>query len=423
MNLLSFFLLGLALLLILSFAKKGTDIFSPARLFSIVWLFLIGLSLLKLSRYQFEWSWFSWLVIFTTIFSFLLGTFVVYVINFNSRVNSISFIRVIQSEYYSINTYSIFKVILLLFLAYIISYIVIYLVVGFIPAFTPRPNLVRAKWGMFGFGLLIHLTPIILFLAIVFWMRYKNLDRKIIVGLLFLITFGTFFLLYQRFSLVFGMVLAFVYLYYGSKYVTLKNFLVFIVPLIAIIFGLSTIREGQLFIIYLHYLSQMKFPVKYAIFTEPYMYLVMNIENFAYAIEKLKFHTYGLYSFDFLFALSGLKHFLKEYFGITDFPALRSVFYNTYTLFFVYYRDFGLIGSFIFPFLIGMIASHFYYYMRRFPNIHTISFYGMWVCAILFSFFVPLLSWLHFVFDMFVVYFSTKYIHLKSSYKPMEIKI
>lgn len=402
-----------------TFTVKGTDYFSPGRLFALVWIVVLGLSLFKFSRFQFSWSWYSWLVILTSVISFLLGVFVVYVLNFGKKVYSISMMRYSQMYDYEINTFSLYKITLLLFLIYMISYLVIYSVVGFIPAFTPRPNLVRAKWGMFGFGLFIHLTPIIIFLVIVYLLRHKGMNKKIILSLVFLITFLTFLLLYQRFSLVFAFVLALVYLYYGTTKVSFKNVMIFVVPVIVIIFGLSTLRESQFFIYLLHHLSRMKYSIKYAIFTEPYMYLVMNVENFAYAIEKIKFHTYGLYSFDFLLAITGLKHFLKEYFGVSDFPALLSVFYNTYTMFFVYYRDFGLIGSFLFPFGLGFFVSHFYYKMRFNPNFHTISFYGMLVIAIIFSYFIPLFTWLHFVFDLFVVYIISRYIHEKSVYTKL----
>jgi len=409
----------LFLMILLTFTVKGTDYFSPGRLFSLVWVTVLGLSLFKFSRFQFDWSWYSWTVIITSIISFLLGIYVVYVLNFGKKTNSITSIRFNQMHLYEINTYSIFKITIFLFLIYFISYIVIYAVVGYIPAFTPKPNLTRAKWGMFGFGLFIHLTPIIIFLVIVYYLRHRGMNKKIFMTLILLITFLSFFLLYQRFSLVFAFVLALLYFYYGTNKVNFKNILVFVLPVIVIIFGLSTLRESQFYIFILHKLSRMKFPIKYAIFTEPYMYLVMNVENFAYAIEKLKFHTYGFYSFDFLLAITGLKHFLKEYFNISDFPALRSVFYNTYTMFFVYYRDFGLIGSFFFPFTLGFIVSHFYYKMRKYPNFHTISFYGMLVIAIIFSYFIPLFTWLHFVFDLFVVYFISRYIHEKSLVKNL----
>ncbi|RCK72889.1 MAG: putative TRANSMEMBRANE PROTEIN [Ignavibacteriae bacterium] len=393
---------------------KRTDIFSPARLFSLVWVFVLGLCSLKLSRFQYDWSIYSWYVLLITLTSFLLGTFVVYVLNFGKNIPTIPIIREIQSQKIKVNTYTIFKTIVFLFFIYIISYIIIYSIVDFLPAFSKKPHLNRATWGVFGFGLFIHLTPIIIFLSIAYFIHHKNLTRKFIITNIFLITFISFILLEQRFGLVFAIILAFVYLYYSSTKISIKNFLLSVIPIIAIIYGLTTLRESKYFIYYLYYLSNMKYSINYALFTEPYMYIVMNVENFAYAIEKTIHHTYGFYSFDFILALSGLKHFLKEYFGFNDFPALRTALYNTYSMFFIYYRDFGLIGSFIFPFLLGILISHAYYKMRYNPNFHTISLYAILVIGIIFSYFIPLFSWLYFIFDVLVIYFISRYIQQKS---------
>lgn len=409
-----YFFLTLLIFIVLTYFKKGSDVFAPSRLFILIWTIVLGLTLFKFSKFQFQWNSYSWFVILLSLISFLLGNYVVYVLNFYEKSNSISRIRNENFSKIYLEENVFYRMIVSLFLVYFISYLVIYSVTGFIPAFTSRPNFTRTKWGMFGFGLFIHLTPIILYLIGAFFILYRNKLKKFILALLFILTFFSFFLLYQRFALVIAFIMILNYLYYTTTKINIKNVFIFSIPLIAIIFGLSTLREGNLFIYYLYVTSKMNFPIKYAIFTEPYMYLVMSVENFAYAVEKLKYHTYGLYSFDFILALSGLKHWIKEYWFISDFPSLLSIFYNTYTMFFIYYRDFGLIGSFLFPFMIGFLISHFYYKMRKLPNLNTISVYGILLTAILFSFFIPLLSWLYFVFDIIIIYTVTNFIIKKS---------
>ncbi len=395
---------------ILTLFVKNSDLFSPSKVFILLWSLILFLSQLKLSYYQFEWNSYSWFVIILSLISFLLGCFVVYTLNFLKKTYTINSGRIIQIENEVLRERRLRTSIVILFLAYIISYLVIWSIVGYIPAFTARPNITRVGWGMFGFGLFIHLTPLIIYLIVVYWLRFKNMMVKLRFLLIALITFFSFFLLYQRFSLVIAIILSIVYIYYATTKFSFKNFLIFFIPLVLIIFGLSTIRESELFIYYLYYLSNMKISMKYAAITEPYMYLVMSVENFAYAVERLQYHTYGLYTFDFITALSGLKHTLKEYLFISDFPHLLSPFYNTYTTFFVFYRDFGLIGSFLFPFLIGFVTSILYYRMRFNPNLHTISTYGMLLIIIIFSFFIPLITWLYYIFDFSVIYITTKMI-------------
>lgn len=417
MELINIILASLFIFLVLTYFSQSSDKFSPARLLSIIWVIVLFLAQLKLSYYQFEWGLYSWFVISISIISFLMGCYVVYSLNFRKSVLTINQMRILLNRVDALNENKFFFWTNILFLAYIISYLVIWAIVGYIPAFTAHPNFTRVGWGIFGFGLFIHLTPIILYFVVVFWIKFKTLSKRIILFLIGLITFGSFFLLYQRFSLVIGIILSLVYIYYGTTKFNFKNFILFAIPLALIIFGLSTLRESELFIYYLHYISNMKTSLKYAAITEPYMYLVMSAENFAFAVEKLENHTYGLYTFDFITALSGLKHTLKEYLYISDFPHLLSPFYNTYTTFFIFYRDFGLLGSFVFPFLIGFVSSHLYYRMRINPNFHTISVYGMLVIIIVFSFFIPLITWLYFVFDFTVVYIVTKLIMENSNDK------
>jgi oligosaccharide repeat unit polymerase len=109
-----------------------------------------------------------------------------------------------------------------------------------------------------------------------------------------------------------------------------------------------------------------------------------------------------------VFALSGLKHWLSEYLALQEFPFIVSGMYNTYTMFFVYYRDFGLLGLFFFPFLLGCIISTAYYQIHRTPTLQGISVYGMFASVIIFSFFVPIITFLHFAFNFFIIFVVTK---------------
>ena len=175
-------------------------------------------------------------------------------------------------------------------------------------------------------------------------------------------------------------------------------------------YGVSTLRASNLFLEYLYYGGKMKFGKEFAIFTEPYMYVVMNLENFANAVNKLSNFSFGFYTFDFVLALTGLKHLLLDYGSFQSFPFIVDSSYNTYTMFFVYYRDFSLIGSFIFPFSLGLGIYGSYFHLKRKPNLNSISLYGVFVFVILFSFFIPMLSWLHFVYNLTIIYLISKHV-------------
>ncbi|HMN25929.1 MAG TPA: O-antigen polymerase, partial [Ignavibacteriaceae bacterium] len=204
-----------------------------------------------------------------------------------------------------------------------------------------------------------------------------------------------------------------VLLYYGSFKLKASYIFVIISILIIVIYGISDLRAGDLFIEILYYTGQMKFNKSFAIFTEPYMYITMNLENFAFSVEKLTDYTFGYYSFDFFLALTGLKHWIAEYSNLNPLPYLVNPGYNTYTMFFVYYRDFGIIGSLFFPLILGISSYVIYLKMLFKPNINSVSLYGIVTFVIIFSFFIPMLNWLHFVYNIALIQFLTKIITLE----------
>lgn len=421
MSIITIIFFSIAFFVALSYLTKNSDLFSPARLFIFVWSIIISLTELKLSWLQKEWGLFSWTMLFISLISMLLGMFIVYVINYNQPLHSVNSIK----QYLVSNKYDstrILKVVIYLFLAYIVSYIVIYLVVGFIPLFTNDPNTARTKWSLFGFGLIIHLAPAVIYFALLYYLHVKNKKNvKILLAFIILVTLGTFILLLQRFTLVITIVLLVVMLYYGTK--KFKGSYLFAISsaFVLLIYSISTIRTSEFFILYLYKEAKMKYSKSLAFLTEPYMYISMNLENFANSVKHYESHTYGYFTFDFILALAGLKHTIAKTYYFEEFPFIVNKSFNTYTMFFVYYRDFGVWGLVLFPFAIGFAISSIYYWMRKNPSLHSISVYGMCVFVILFTFFIPMLSWLHFVMNIIVIYIFSKIINRNQKFDFQKI--
>lgn len=393
--------------LIYSLTFRDTDVLSPGRIVLIVWSLAIGLTDLKLSYLQTEWTFYSWYILLLSVFSLLIGVFVVYVINVNKPLVSINSYRsIFKNE--NINRNKLFYITILLFVIYLISYFVSYLVTGVIPLFTLRPDLVRTTWGIFGFGLFIQTSPTIIYFSLIsFYLNKEKKTYRYFSFFIFLSTFITYFFLLQRFNLIFGIILFGIFLYYNTNILNFKRVIIFSLIIIVLLYGISEVRTSKWVVNLLYYISKMKYSVKYAIFTEPYMYVVMNLENFARAVTKVEHFTFGYFTFDFIMALSGLKHWIAEYASIDNLPFLNSGF-NTYSMFFYYYRDFGPVGVGIIPFIIGYGISSIYYRMRNNFNINSISLYGLFAFVLMFSFFIPILSWLNFVFNLLIIYFVTK---------------
>ncbi len=399
-------------LLLVSFLKKESDPFSPGRLFLLIWFFAIGLTDLKLSQLQIQWTSFSWTMLYLALFSFLTGIFIVYVVNFNKPLDRIIYIRYKISNY-PINSNLLYRYIIILFMVYLISFFISYLVIGFLPYFTKYPGLARTDWGIFGFGLLIQAFPSIIYMIVLYYLvSKKHTLKKIILALVFGVTFISYGFFLQRYYIIFVIIVSAISLYYCSRLINFKNVLIITAIVVSIIYSMTFIRLSTAIANYLYYLSRMKFSIKYAFLTEPYMYIVMNLENFANAVDKMQKFTYGIFSFDFLFALTGIKHPLVEYLHLSEYPNIVSINFNTYTMFFIYYRDFGVIGLALIPLFIGMIISMAYYNMRRNPNLNTISMYAILAFVIIFSFFVPIISFLHFMFNLLIIFIVTKTITL-----------
>src|SRR3989339_402845 len=403
MSWISVFCFGLFLLLLISLFKKGTDVFSPARLFIIIWSFAIGLTDLKLSRYQITWTNFSWIMIIISLFSMLTGMFIVYVVNIDKSIIKIDIIRN-SFKNKSFNSSKLFWYVIVLFFAYIISYIVSALVIGFIPYFTLFPGVARNDWGIFGFGLFVQSFPALIYFIILYFIITKGQKKqKIILAFILIVTCLTYAFLLQRYYVVFAIILSAISMYYLTNLLSVKNVLIISAIILIIIFSMTFIRLTGAIANYLYYLSDMKFSVKYSLLTEPYMYVAMNLENFAYSVDKVNNFTYGIFSFDFVFALAGIKHQMIEYLRLPKYPFLISNNYNTYTMFFIYYWDFGILGLGLIPMMLGTLISNFYYKMRKNPDLSTISIYSIFSFVIIFSFFIPIISFLHFAFNFLLI--------------------
>jgi len=377
--------------------KRDADFISPARVFGFAWSIVFGLANLKLSRLQLDWTLSDWGYVLMGPISFLLGLFVIHMMYVGSRMQSINEIRqTLRNQ--KIDDSRLFNLIITAFVAYLIGYIVISIVKGPVPLFAPNPSAARTSFFIFGFGLLPHTMPVIVFFSIVYHLLARdNLFRKRILKAIVFITILTYLFLLQRYQLIMASVTMFTLIYYVTRYLRFRTVMSFVTVGIIIIYSISTLRAGKIIQLALYKDSLMKFDHKYAIFTEPYMYLVMNVENFVHSVSKLDHHTFGYYTFNFTLALTGLKHWIEEYFGIVDTPYVFSG-YNTYTLFWTFYRDFGVLGISFVPLALGLVVGSVYHAMRRNPTVGLVSFYSIIVFVMGLSFFINLLGYLWFIY-------------------------
>lgn len=390
-------------LLLISAFRKDADVFSPGRVFLLVWTLVFGLTELKFSRLQGTWTTAVWLQVLLGPLAFATGIFMTFAINIRTSLLTPGQIR-LRWHTATVDGDRLFWLVVVLFLLYFLAFAVILFIKRVTPPlFSARPDIARLEFTMFGIGLFLHNVAPIMFLSAVYGVSVEGRrTRKWLLTVLSVLAAITYFTLLQRFQLMMGAAMIIVLVYYATRHLRWTTVLPYALGAVGLFYWVSTLRSAmQFFVLYLYRESKMTMPKAYAWITEPYMYVVMNVENLARGIARLEHHTFGYYSMNFLFSISGLKHWVESYFAVDDTPFLVSG-YNTYTSFWVYYRDFGVAGVALFPLLTGIIVGTIYYRMRRTPTLTLLCLYSLCVFLMLFSFFNNPLTLLWFVYSLAV---------------------
>jgi oligosaccharide repeat unit polymerase len=401
---------GICLGIVLFCFRREADILSPGRVFGFVWSLAIGLADLKLSRLQQTWSLEGWVLLLIGISSFLAGTSIAYVLNLGKKLVPISAMRRLLRQEEVVER-RLFWFIVVGVGIYTVSYLVIFLAKGWLPVFVVGTRLSRVEFYVFGFGVLLNSTAFIVFLTVVYHLLVRGRRaEKIFLTSITLIALGSYFLLLQRFQIIMAAIVCFTLLYYATSNIKPRNVLFMFLVVSAFFYWISTLRYRhlELLTMYLYSTAKMKFSAAYAFLTEPYMYMVMNLENFVRAVSRLDHHTYGYFTFDFLVSVTGLEKWLGQYFAIDRMPYLNSG-YNTYSAFWVFYRDFGAAGLALIPFVLGLSISLLYYRMRSTPTIKNVTAYGVMVFVMFISFFVFPISFLWFLYNMLALYWGLRW--------------
>jgi oligosaccharide repeat unit polymerase len=395
--------LGVCSAIVFSSLWRDSDLLSPARVFSFTWAVAIGLASLKLSALQHQWSQESWLLLLLGVGAFLCGTFVVYLLHLRAPLLPVQQMRVVLAHH-KVDEKRLFALIVVSVLVYFVSYAVIYLVKGFLPIFVAGTRIARTEFYVFGFGVLINSTAFISFFSLLYWVYCKeNRRKRLFVALLAVLSLGSYFLLLQRFQVIMAAVVCISFLYYATRSIRMRHVVIVGLTVTIFFFWISSLRVTQAFTTYMYNISKMKLPRDLALLTEPYMYFAMNLENFARTVDRLDHHTYGYFTFDFITALTGLKYWVVDYFSLDRTPYLISG-YNTYSALWYFYRDFGVVGVAVIPFVLGFGIAMLYYEMRQRPTISKIVAYGIMLFVMIISFFHFPIAFLWFEYNLLMFY-------------------
>jgi len=409
MNLISYISFAISLFVLITFFFKKSDVLSPVRIFVFIWAFVIGITNLKLSYLQHEWQPIEWINILIGPVAFVVGAAIVYALYVNQKIWVIDSLRE-NREIMKVDMDKLFKAITLLFILFVIGYIAIVIKVGTVPILSSRPGKIRAMFSMFGVGLFLHNVVLIVFFSAIYFIYEKNNKaKKYWLGFFSFASFMLYAITLQRYQLFLSIFMVLVLLYYTTFRIKFRMMFIFSVIIIVFFLAVSSVRAGELIVFVLYKFAKMKFSPKYALFTEPYMYFAMNLENFGRSILRLENFTYGYYTFDFITAITGIKHWIEKYFALNETPFLNSDF-NTYSAMFNYYRDFGTLGVTLIPLIGGAALNALYYSFRKNPTLLKLAFFGMFLFGIAFSFFNSPFGFLWYVYNLAVIFFVFLYV-------------
>lgn len=421
MPLISYACLIIFLVTLLTGLRRDADFLSPARVFILLWSFVIGITDLKLSFLQSNWTYYNWFLVLLGLTTFILGIYISFIINLNNPVLTIDAIR-LKNRNIKINENFLYKFIVIYFILYVIAYIIEWQVEGYIPLISAQPEMARKMYGIFGVHLIVQSINVILFLILEYFIFIRaNKSKKFFLFFILIITTVTFALLLQRYNFIMLILMGISLFYYSGRKVNVRTFVIFAAIIISFVYGIQTLRESNLFLSYFYYLSDMKFSPRYAELTIPYMYISMNLETFVKYSSQLDHHSYGFFTLDFLTALAGVKHYILEYFNFEKFKSING--YNTYPFYWPYFYDFGIAGLAIIPFILGFIFSEFYYLLRKYPSLVTLSLYSVVFSVIAISYTSDPLTRLDMMYNFVIIVLVQIFIEKKSLLKINNYKV
>ena len=362
----SVIMISLAIFLYIKEIKYTNRIINVRGLFALGFIGGFGVSLLKLSKLANDYSIMTFVVVFTSYFAVYLGTF--YKNKNDGKSDNIpnSKIFAAGNDDKIRNGKKILPediLMILLFTFSFASFMIEVMILKFIPVFTVNTPHAYSTFHVF---MIHYITTFYSFIPCFALCNYfKNPNRQmnkiwIVVSYVYVIIMAI--LMVSRSRLILCIVLSiFIIIIYKQN--DLKNILsnkknLLLILMLSILFlGLYviiTINRAH-DIEYLNGIFEMKNENMPIFITQPYMYIAQNFENLNYMINNIFRFTFGRRVLYPLFTLTLIKKFFPLVLDAPTYIIKEEL--STLTIVYDFYYDFGLVGVFIFCFLIGYIGK------------------------------------------------------------------
>lgn len=401
-------MISLAIFLYLKEIKHTGRIINVRGLFALGFIGGFGVSLLKLSKLANEYSIMTFIVVFISYFAVYLGTFckckndnekglkgkVIAVKNYNANKNNI--VKDLDLPDKKILAEDIFMIIL--FVITFISFMIEVMILKFIPVFTVDTPHAYSTFHVF---IIHYITTFYSFIPCFALINYfKNPNRHmnknwIVLSYVYVIIMAI--LMVSRSRLILCIVLSiFVIIIYKqndlkNSLISRKNVLMILLLsfLVLVLYVIITVNRAHN-IEYLNGIFEMKDKNMPIFITQPYMYIAQNFENLNYMINNIFRFTFGRRVLYPLFTLTFIKKFFPLVLDAPTYIIKEEL--STLTIVYDFYYDFGLVGVFVFCFLIAYVGKiledrvYLIVYEKE-KNNYIVILYSLYCYFMIFSFF------------------------------------
>lgn len=353
-------------------------------LFSLFWVGGEGISCLKLSRLQPDWSLMTWVCLLLAYAGFWLTFECLSHIQGGTKAFYIRWHRLRgyeKSLYHCILAITVISVAAFLFEA---------ITLGFIPLFTRGVPHAYSAFHITGIHYLTVSCVLVPALAVLYFHveRGKSSRKSVSVLIMVIVACAVPVLCVSRFQLILAIGMAlFTYIAIQGRIHVIYG--IGLLSALVVLYIIMTIARGH-DITYLNGIFEMKNSRMPIFITQPYMYIANNYDNFNCLTEELPAFTFGLRMLFPVWALTGLK-FLAP--ALVNFPLyVTKEELTTVTLFYDAYYDFGIIGVLLFSCLLGAVCYFLVKNMQSLRNPVGFLFYAQIGLYLVFSFFTTWFS-------------------------------
>lgn len=378
-------LLAAAAWLYYSDYRKTKNIIHLRALFSLFWIGGQGMSCLKLSHLQTDWSLMTWICLALAYAGFW-AVFEIFTALFGTTRESYGWRRS-----FSCNSIPLFHIICGLTAISLAAFVLEAVKLGYVPLFLKGIPHAYSEFHLTGVHYITVSCVLVPSLAVLFFHteRGRGSERRMVIALILSgIALMIPILCVSRFQFVFAVLLAaFTYISLQRTFhpIYLLGLLAVLIPVYLV---LTVARSHD--VAYLNGIFEMKYEKMPIFITQPYMYIANNYDNFNCLVEALPEHSLGLKSLFPLWALTGLKFFFPQ---LIQFPIyVNKKELTTLTMFYDAYYDFGWIGVLFLSCLLGAAAYFLTEKLREMKNPIGYLLYAQFAAYMMLSFFTTWFS-------------------------------